>query len=153
MQTFIPFPDYVETAKSLDIQRLRNQCCNESIVLSRGKWPNHPASKMWRGHEFQFAIYNVALAAEWRERAKAEGKPTASADKWFAYWVNKAMEHRHENTEPPAWLGDERVHSTHRSCLLAKNPEWYSQFDWAEQPTHQSEDGKWPYFWPKPQQP
>jgi len=32
----------------------------------------------------------------------------------------------------PIWWGDERVHSTHRSRLLQKDPVHYGQFNWEE---------------------
>lgn len=41
----------------------------------------------------------------------------------------------------PPWLGDERVHASHRSNLLRKDPVWYGQFDWTDNPTD-------PYVWP-----
>lgn len=42
----------------------------------------------------------------------------------------------------PWWLGDERLHSSHRGRLLYKDPDWYSQFGWSEEPI---ETG---YWWP-----
>lgn len=42
---------------------------------------------------------------------------------------------------PPPWLGDERVHASHRSNLLRKLPAHYSRLGW-------SEPDDLPYFWP-----
>ena len=43
----------------------------------------------------------------------------------------------------PHWMGDKGFHAAHRSNLLRKDPEHYSQFEWAE-----SSDLE--YVWPKP---
>jgi hypothetical protein len=43
----------------------------------------------------------------------------------------------------PSWLGDERVHSSHRSNLLRKRPEHYGLLGWTEGPDM-------PYHWPLP---
>lgn len=44
-------------------------------------------------------------------------------------------------TRPP-WLGDERVHSSHRANLLRKKYAHYSQFGWKETPVKG-------YYWPR----
>lgn len=147
MQTFIPYPDYIKTAESLDDLRLVNQCCNESVRLYDGKWSSHPASKMWRDHRFHFTLYNLALATEWVKRREQHGKDSTNAYKWFTFWANEGIKLRHGDTTAPSWIGDDRVHSTHRSCLLAKNLDWYSQFGWSEKPTPPDENGKWSYHW------
>lgn len=41
----------------------------------------------------------------------------------------------------PPWLGDERVHSSHRSNLLRKDAQFYGQYAWAE-------TNDLPYLWP-----
>jgi hypothetical protein len=41
----------------------------------------------------------------------------------------------------PPWWGDERLHASHRSNLLRKDPAHYGRFGWAEPPDL-------PYFWP-----
>ena len=43
-------------------------------------------------------------------------------------------------TELPPWIGDERLHSSHRSNLLRKDEKFYSQFNWTE--PHDM-----PYYW------
>ena len=50
MQTFLPYPDFAKSARVLDPSRLGNQFYREGLTLLRGKWPNHPASKMWADH-------------------------------------------------------------------------------------------------------
>jgi hypothetical protein len=41
----------------------------------------------------------------------------------------------------PWWLGDNRLHSSHRSNLLRKMPDYYVQFKWTDDPAA-------PYWWP-----
>ena len=40
----------------------------------------------------------------------------------------------------PSWLGKEEFHSSHRANLLRKDFEYYSQFNWQENPDN-------PYVW------
>ena len=46
-----------------------------------------------------------------------------------------------ENIVMPEWIGDDRVHASHRSNLLRKDFSFYSKFGW-------SESSDMPYFWP-----
>ena len=41
----------------------------------------------------------------------------------------------------PHWLGDDTFHSAHRSNLLRKDKEFYSQYLWAESDNME-------YYWP-----
>ena len=53
MQTFLPFPDYIQSARALDYKRLGKQRVEALQILntltgrSEG-WSQHPAVKMWR---------------------------------------------------------------------------------------------------------
>ena len=67
MQTFLPYADFKETAKCLDMKRLgkmRVEAMQILMVLTglnKGKaWTNHPAVKMWRGYEAALAEYSYA---------------------------------------------------------------------------------------------
>jgi hypothetical protein len=133
LQTFLPYADFLMSAKVLDPKRLGNQCYRETVTLIRGKWPNHPASKMWRGYEFALARYGMALALELQLR----GSPSGS--KWFDWFADVLLEL--PDTGPPPWLGNEHFHASHRSNLLRKDPEWYGKFGWKE-------PNNLPYVWP-----
>lgn len=128
MQTFVPFSNISDCAAVLDRQRLGKQRV-ETFQLLRTNcgivsgWRNHPAAKMWLGHESGLIAYGVAICDEWilrgykdtcREKILAFGEP--------------------DITDMPAWWGDERIHSSHRSALLRKSPEWYEQFGWTDDP-------------------
>lgn len=132
MQTFLPLPTFADSMTCLDDKRLGNQVYREGATLIRGGWSNHPASKMWRGYEFQLALYCVAGLVELELRGR-------SYPKWEKYFDQLAVSLPY--CSPPWWLGDERLHSSHRANLLRKDPEWYGQFGWTEEPA----EG---YWWP-----
>lgn len=143
MQTFLPYPDFKQSAKCLDNKRLgrqRVECYQilKALLDSNYGWQNHPAVKMWRGYEYQLATYGLAVCDEWIERGYKDtcyGKICELFD--FVIPFGKY----------PAWLGDEAFHSAHRAILLAKDYDWYQQFGWAEQPAEKV-NNKWPYIWP-----
>lgn len=125
--------------KCLDKSRLGNQVWREGITLIRGGWKWHPANKMWRGHEYHLGLYLLAGITVLCERGKyyAEVKRKIVAE----------MEKFPDTGQPP-WMGDDRLHSSHRAALLAKNFEWYKQFGWTEKPDPLTPEGKYNYWWP-----
>ena len=71
MQTFLPEADFANTGKHLDRKRLIKQSVENLQVLkslvglySSGAWKNHPAVKMWEGHEDWLFLYNEAIVKE-----------------------------------------------------------------------------------------
>ena len=129
MQTFLPVPDFQETARILDWRRLGKQRVEAiQILLSierTTRWSNHPAVKMWVGYEAALSAYANAIIAEWVARG---------------YRNNMGMV-EHGPIFLPSWLGDDAFHASHRSNLLRKDQEYYGQFGWKEGPDL-------PYFWP-----
>ena len=139
MQTFLPYPDFHHSAHVLDPKRLGNPFYREGLTLLRGKWQNHPASKMWRGHESWLCLYLLACHHELEARGLYYPH--------HAEEVLATMAGLPDQPQPP-WLGNEQFHSRHRAVLLYKDPEWYGQFDWQEDPQGKGEDGRYPYIWP-----
>lgn len=133
MQTFLPLPDFLESMRCLDKSRLGNQVWREGYTLIRGGWKNHPASKMWRGHEYQLGMYLLAGCQVLEERGKSY---PAVVDR-----INIEIS-KFSDTGLPNWFGDDMLHASHRSNLLRKNKIWYSQFGWQE-------PDDLPYIWPK----
>ena len=130
MQTFLPYPDFRATARVLDASRLGNQAYNECRVLINGGWPNHPASKMWQGYDSALARYAIELLKELELRS---GQYYGDHIAYYNVFI--------DNDAMPPWLGDERVHASHRAALLYKRRSWYSQFNWTEEPSLD-------YYWP-----
>lgn len=137
MQTFLPYANFWVVAHCLDYRRLGKQRVEAKQILNvlmgkakpgkNGKiaWENHPAVKMWRGYEPCLAHYMNAMIHTWID---------------CGYKNNMDMIYL-PNIKSPWWLGDERLHSSHRANLLRKDYEHYSKFEWTEDPATE-------YFWP-----
>ncbi len=141
MNTFLPYSDFAKSARVLDRQRLGKQRVEGYQILRTllgvtSGWRNHPAVKMWRGYEWSLFDYTSAVCLEWTGRGysdsiydKLDALPFQTRDPF--------------TQEVPPWLGDPALHSSHRSNLLRKDPEWYGQFGWLE-------PSDLPYVWPVP---
>ena len=143
MQTFLPLADFDKCARVLDGKRLNKQLveCQQIFNALIGKtegWKNHPAIKMWRGHEFALYCYACALHRE-RNRRYQNPVPHKSFEYILDCVVHKGLS-RYSATFPE-WLGDERLHSSHRANLIRKDPIHYGAFGWVESPDL-------PYWWP-----
>lgn len=143
MQTFLPYQDFTVSAQHLDSKRLgkqRVECLQILTALTNPAygWQNHPAVKMWQGYENALARYGLTICEEWARRGYKDTcyqKICGLFDFIIPF------------QDVPPWLTREFC-SNHRSILLAKNPDWYSQFNWTEQPAAKNEKGQWPYLWP-----
>ena len=138
MQTFLPYADFARSAACLDDRRLGKQRVEAKQILralydSNYGWQNHPAVRMWRRHEFELCGYGLAICAEWRKRG--------FKDSVEMFFHKTMLEVAHIDPEGPSWLGDERLHSSHRAALLWKRPSFYLKFRWPETP-------RYSYWWP-----
>lgn len=143
MNTFLPYPDFAQSAAALDRARLGKQRVETkqiylAITDPNYGWQSHPAVNMWRGYTYALALYGTAICNEWTKRGYRD-----SLTEWF--WHAR----QREQIQPPfiwdrrpQWLGDEAFHASHRANLLRKDPTWYARFGWSEDPTL-------PYVWPK----
>jgi hypothetical protein len=141
MQTFLPDPSYVESARILDYRRLGKQRVECKQILSaihkgKGGWVNHPATRMWRGHEYQLAVYGATMCHEWLRRGYKD-----TLLPYFLTIIDAYDEDGRSPNDVPAWLGDEDFHASHRSNLLRKDPTYYGRFRWTDSPDA-------PYIWP-----
>lgn len=155
MLTFLPYPDYDESAQALDYKRLGRQRVEARQLLEttgwrlerelgvphtnlrddlpdKGpwveKWRAGPASKMWQGHHWSLARYYNAMVREWRRRGYSNNMPLIRLEA--------------EALDDPPWLGDKEFHSAQRANLIRKNPSYYKDMlGWTEEPL----DG---YIWP-----
>jgi len=154
MQTFLPYSDFRKTAKCLDYKRLGKQRVEARQLLNilLGKtdkkgWRNHPASLMWSGYEDALKLYHDIMIAEWISRGYKNTMELYSCiDISTPITLNilhSLLTVDYQNSgyfEMPKWL-DDNFCSYHRGTLLFKNPEWYGQFGWTEEP-------KYEYLWP-----
>jgi len=74
MQTFLPLPDLGASVHCLDPSRLGNQVYREGMTLIRGGWPNHPASRMWKGYKTALACYLLSGLEELSQRGRYYGE-------------------------------------------------------------------------------
>ena len=116
MQTFLPYTSFRRSAAALDRRRLGKQRVEVSQILRALSdptygWQNHPAVKMWRGHDGMLRSYGIAMCQEWRSR----GYRDTLLDRI----------HMHEVTSDtiPPWFGMKAFHLSHQSNLVRKFPE------------------------------
>lgn len=138
MQTFLPYPDFAESAKSLDPRRLGKQRIESKTIIdtllgrptksgkSRRGWLRHPAVLMWSGYEEALKLYYNVIVEEWIDRGYNNNMPLEIVD------PDKIL--------MPPWFGNPAVHAAHRSNLLRKDPIFYGKFGW-------SEPDNLPYVW------
>jgi len=159
LQTFLPYPSFEKSAKCLDYRRLGKQrveawqiynilkqidCIegygghdyavwNSNIkdwtCINCGRknhlaWENHPIVKMWKGYELALLHYGLIICDEWIERGYKDNIKNK-----FLISIYREVDSG-KIYDLPHWLGDKEFHDSHKSNLLRKNKEYYSQFSW-----------------------
>lgn len=137
MQTFLPLPSFEESLACLDTKRLGKQRVEAAQLISvikepirDGKlraWANHPAANMWRYNLNALRLYYNWSIIIWESRG---------------YENNLPFEEVPSNYTLPWWLGNKEFHDSHKSNLLRKDYQHYSQFGWDV-----ASDS--PYIWPE----
>lgn len=143
MQTFLPYSSFEKSASVLDNKRLGKQRVEaKQIYLALTKknygWKNHPAVKMWKGNEEWLLKYGISICEEWIDRGFKDS---------LLEWFRMEFAICHKSLGYPNWLDNELLHSSHRSALLAKNPEHYGELGWTEEPMDLTFKPL-PYYWP-----
>ena len=129
----MPYPDFVKSVQVLDYRRLGKQRVETfqvlNILLDRTPtkgWRNHPVTRMWTGYEEALKVYQNHTIAEWMTRG---------------YKNNMHFEEVNTNNIiMPPWYGLEEFHRSHRSNLLRKDYEYYSEYF--------DEPSDLEYYWP-----
>jgi hypothetical protein len=148
VQTFLPFPDFVRSAEVLDSPRLGKQRVEtlqvlRALELPEYGWANHPAVRMWRGRTPALVLYGLTMVRAWKDRGHADSTDVLIGE--FAPQVQDATQQDLDALGLlPAWLGDDRVHLSHRSALVRKDPAHYRPLLGDDVPDDL------PYFWPDP---
>ncbi len=133
MQTFLPDPDFTESLRMIDKQRLGKQRVEAYQILrvlmfpdqAKG-WKRHPAVLMWTGHVDALKLYYNLSLLEWRGRG----------------CMNRMLMYP-SGTEPemPWWMGRPEFHLAHQSNLVRKAPDFYG-------PLFPGVPPDIPYWWP-----
>lgn len=121
MQTFLPYPSFIQSAVALDWRRLGKQRSEaKQIYLALTQpgygWQNHPAVKMWKGYEESLAMYGWTICQEWIKRGYND-----NLTPWFAVRIPHVHTPEHMYSMPP-WIGNDAFHLSHQSNLIRKSP-------------------------------
>lgn len=146
MQTFVPLPGFVDSARVLDDRRLGKQRVETFQILRALTWPeygwkNHPATKMWRGFTPALVCYGLACIEEWERRGRLDSTRAQLLE--FTGGRVPVWEQLLDRGELPPWLGHSPVHISHQSALVRKAPEIY-------RPLFPEVPDDLPYLWPSP---
>lgn len=140
MQTFLPYKDFVQSAKVLDRQRLGKQRVEGLQILhcllgiGSKKWQHHPAVKMWRTHECVLAWYVMIVCEEWTSRGYKDSVREKVSQLITKYDLTSHIIF-------PPWLGNREFHCSHKCNLLRKDPAYYKKYFRKNNPRK-------PYVWP-----
>jgi Pyrimidine dimer DNA glycosylase len=151
MQTFLPVADFAESARLLDSPRLGKQRVETLQVLRALElpdygWASHPVVHMWRGRTSGLVAYGLAMVRIWRERGFADSTETLIGE-FAPEVVGVPQAELAAAGLLPSWVGDEALHLSHRSNLIAKDPDFYRpRFTELFGP----EPDDLPYVWPEP---
>ncbi|MET8292008.1 MSMEG_6728 family protein [Streptomyces sp. NPDC005132] len=135
MQTFLPYPDFMQSAAVLDEARLGKQRV-EALQVLRGLtvpdhgWRRHPAVRMWVGYEEALVRYGLDVCAMWTAEARADTCAASLTTDFARYRPGATVRVQEQlaDDELPPWLGDAAFHRSHQSALVRKAPEIYTLF-------------------------
>lgn len=144
MQTFLPFPDFRQSAAALDRLRLGKQRVEalqvlRALVIPEYGWQSHPAVRMWMGHVPALTMYGLAMVDEWTAR----GGEDTTREQIMEFAPQAAHPDYAAKIPLPYWLGNPEFHLSHRSRLVAKDQRFYAEAFPGTEPDLE-------YVWPEP---
>lgn len=143
MQTFMPLSNYADSAKVLDTKRLGKQRVETYQIIKAltghydktGAWVNHPATRMWRGYQYELALYGLTISIEFLER----GYNGSNMTDIFSHYLAEFDSQR--TTAYPWWVSHTDFLVSHQSNLIRKLPDFYA-------PQFPDVPNNVPYLWP-----
>lgn len=128
MQTFLPFPDFKQSAAALDTDRLGKQRAEvlqilRTLVIPEFGRLSHPAIRMWMGHVPALTLYGLAMVDEWESR----GNPDKTRANITEFAPQAAHPDYAAKIPMPSWLGEADLHLSHRSKLIQKDDRFYGE--------------------------
>ncbi|WP_116047758.1 MSMEG_6728 family protein [Amycolatopsis palatopharyngis] len=154
MQTFLPVPDFAETARILDPRRLGKQRV-ETLQLLRALtvpghgWRHHPAAAMWAGYEESLTRYGLDICEHWTAAGRADSCATSLRTDLATSVGRDTVRGFAELAgagELPPCVGDPEFHRSHQSALVRKDPGHYRRW-FPDVPDDL------PYVWPRSDRP
>lgn len=144
MQTFLPFPDFQQSAAVLDRARLGKQRVEalqtlRALVIPEYGWQSHPAIRMWMGYVPALTLYGLTVVDEWTAR----GGEDTTREKIMEFAPQAAHPDYAAKIPMPPWLGAPELHLSHRSRLISKDPRFYTELFPDTEPDLE-------YVWPEP---
>lgn len=119
MQTFLPYPDFQKSAEVLDKKRCWKQVVEAKQIINvlEGKmeaWKNHPAVKMWKGHEELLKCYYNVFLKFCIIKHNINAKLTSlefdvDSEKFYVPW----------------WMCNDNFHRAMRARLIEKDRDFY----------------------------
>jgi hypothetical protein len=154
IMTWLPYQDFLTTFQTLSDYHVGRQMHEAGIVLDYLVGIGHEklcdrfrTTRMWKGYPSALAFYHSMAI---REHVMRGGRPlrTAAYDFYHGFQI-ETLHYAHRKLVPvqeieyPPWLGDERLHASHRGALFRQYPEHYfHRTDWIEYKDL-------PLFWPE----
>jgi Pyrimidine dimer DNA glycosylase len=142
MITYLPQIGYMDSASRLSNKALAKQCDTALLIATILDDPDlpgqdHPAVRMWRGHERQLISYGLAMCHDLRITRKID------TDAWIQLGklATELREAKYDNSVPP-WHKDLWIHRSHRSELVRRYPKRHKD-DWPNTPQNM------PILWPQ----
>ena len=89
---------------------------------------------MWEGYETALKLYVNTMILEWKSRGYNNTMKLYDIDT--------------SDLKYPEWLGNEKIHKSHRMNLLRKDFKFYSPLWPQEAIEHANEIDSYPYYWP-----
>lgn len=170
MQTFLPYPDFVQSLTSLDYRRLGKQRVEAFQIINiiekikenpeqKIAWMNHPARFMWDKHLDALKCYYNLSVLIWLSRGYNNSmklmdlKLPQMSDRFTQMSEVRLslsdisggvemMSAAERFIAKPAFIGDECFHRSHQSNLIRKQPEFYG-------PLFPGVPDDLPYIWPR----
>ena len=103
-------------------------------------------ASMWRDYMPYLALHIECLLEEGILRGRGQIGPNPRTLSGLAQ-LDLPKTLLDEKIVVPSWMSIEKLHASHRACLLKQDTHWYRQFAWDEQPMH---DLWWPGRFPAP---
>ena len=129
MQTFVPYADFEQSLRALDLKRLGKQRVEviqivRALTVPGYAWASHPAVLMWKGYEEALGRYGLTACAVWTEHGFGDTCAETIVADLRAFGVTSIREYAElaEARALPPWLSDEELQNSHRSSLLRKEP-------------------------------
>jgi hypothetical protein len=118
VNTFMPYEDFEQVAKVLDVKRLGKQRVEAmqiiNIITDKTKtkgWRSHPVVKMWQDYPDALKLYYNTIVKEWIARS---------------YTNNMKLYKIPNKVVMPWFVKCKTLHLSHQASLIRKEPEYYA---------------------------